>query len=60
MSDAGPIAAGTWVELDVTSIVRGNGTFGFRLYPTSSNGVEFESLQGAHPPQLIVQTVPAT
>lgn len=58
-SDAGAIAAGTWVELDVTAIVRGNGTFGFLVAPTSANGLDVESLQGGHPPRLIVQTVPA-
>ena len=58
-SDAGAIAAGAWVELDVTSIVRGNGTFAFRVVPTSSNGLDVDSIQGAHPPRLIVQTVPA-
>ncbi len=59
-SDAGAIAAGTWVDLDVTSIVRRSGTFGFVLRPTSGDGLAVESLQGAHRPHLVVQTVPAS
>jgi hypothetical protein len=59
-SDAGAIPAGAWTELDVTSIVRGNGTFGFLLYPTSSDGLDVESRQGTHRPTLVVQTAPAT
>jgi Calcineurin-like phosphoesterase len=55
-SDAGAIMTGAWVELDVTSIVHGNGTFGFLVSPTSGDGLDVDSLQGGHPPRLIVQT----
>jgi hypothetical protein len=58
-SDAGAIPSGAWVDLDVTAIVRTNGTYGFLLAPTSANGLDLESRQSAHRPQLIVQTVPA-
>ena len=51
--------AGAWTELDVTPLVRGNGTFCFLLRPTSSDGLDVSSNQGAHPPRLIVETVPA-
>jgi hypothetical protein len=57
-SDAGRIAAGGWVDLDVTTIVRADGAYGFLLHPTSGDGLSLESLQGPHPPRLIVQTVP--
>ena len=59
-SDAGAIAAGRYVDLDVTAIVRASGTFGFILVPTSGNGLDVDSLQGTHPPRLVVQTVPAS
>ncbi len=59
-SDAGAMAGGRWVDLDVTKIVRGNGTYGFLLHPTSGDGLAVESRQGAHPPRLIVQTVAAS
>lgn len=58
-SDAGPIAAGRWVDLDVTRIVRANGTYAFVLVPTSGDGLSLESRQGTHKPRLIVQTVAA-
>jgi hypothetical protein len=52
-------AAGGWTELDVTALVRTNGTFCFVLRPTSSDGLDVSSNQGAHPPHLIVDTLPA-
>lgn len=58
-SDAGAISAGRWVDLDVTQIVRANGTYAFILVPTSGDGLSLESRQGAHQPRLIVQTVAA-
>jgi hypothetical protein len=58
-SDAGAIGAGAYVDIDVTAIVRANASYGFILVPTSGNGLDVDSLQGAHPPRLIVQTVPA-
>jgi hypothetical protein len=58
-SDAGAIAAGRWVDLDVTQIVRANGKYAFILVPTSGDGLSVESRQGAHQPRLIVQTVAA-
>ncbi len=59
VSDAGTIAGGTWFDIDVTGIVDGNGTFGILLRPTSGDGLAFDSNQGAHPPTLIVETVPS-
>ena len=47
------------MDLDVTDIVRGNGTYGFVLIPTSGDGLSVESRQGSHPPLLIVQTMAA-
>ncbi|MDH4142082.1 MAG: DNRLRE domain-containing protein [Chloroflexota bacterium] len=59
-SDAGRIPIGTWVKLDVTSIVRGNGRYGFLLRPTSADGLNVASLQSTKPPRLVVETVPST
>ena len=52
-------AAGSWTELDVTPLVRTNGTFCFVFRPTSSDGLDVSSNQGAHPPRLVVDTLPA-
>jgi PKD repeat protein len=61
-----PIATGTatssgqWREIDVTSVVRGAGTYDFALAGGSSNSAYYSSRQGANPPQLLVQTSPPT
>jgi hypothetical protein len=58
-SDAGRIPAGRWVDLDVTDLIRGPGAYGFRLEPTSSDGLSVDALQGSKPPRLIIETLPA-
>jgi hypothetical protein len=60
VSDLGSAAAGGWVELDVTSLVQRAGTFGFVLKPTSTDGIDVSSNQGAHPPHLVVDTLPSS
>jgi hypothetical protein len=52
--DKGTIAAGIWIEYDVTPFVTGNGSVCFALLPQSSNGVDFSSREGSNPPQLVV------
>jgi PKD repeat protein len=54
----GPVAAGVWVEIDVTPAVTGNGTFAFGLGSASSNSVYYGSRESANPPQLVVETSP--
>lgn len=60
VSDLGRVATNAWVDFDVTSLVRGDGTYGFLIRPTSSDGLVASSLQGTRPPRLIVDTVPAS
>jgi hypothetical protein len=57
VADAGALTAGTWAAFDVTSLVPGNGTYGFMLVPTSGDGLGAWSRQGDHPPQLRVETL---
>jgi hypothetical protein len=59
VADTGKLVAGTWAEFDVTSLVRGNGTYSFVVLPTSSDGLDVSSMQGSRPPRLTVSTVPA-
>jgi PKD repeat protein len=54
------VTAGQWREIDVTSLVRGTGTHSFALQGASSNSAYYSSREGANPPQLVVQSVPAT
>ena len=51
---AGSVSVNTWVELDVTAAVTGNGTYSFALTGSSNNVVEYSSSEGANPPQLVV------
>jgi hypothetical protein len=51
---AGTATANTWVEVDVTAAVNGNGTFSFAVSGGSSNQVDYSSSEGAHPPQLVL------
>jgi hypothetical protein len=51
---AGAVTLNTWVELDVTPAVTGNGTFSFAVSGGSSDVVDYVSTEGANPPQLVV------
>ncbi|HET7035685.1 MAG TPA: DNRLRE domain-containing protein [Thermomicrobiaceae bacterium] len=52
----GKVTSGTWVELDVTPLVSGNGTFSFTLVPDGVDGTEFHSREAANKPQLVITT----
>jgi hypothetical protein len=54
VANSGAIAAGAWVEYDVTSQVTGNNTYAFALVADSSDGVVFSSREGGTPPELVV------
>jgi hypothetical protein len=54
IADIGGVSTGTWVEVDVTNIVVGNGTYAFRLSGESTDGVDFHSREGANDPQIVV------
>jgi hypothetical protein len=58
LSDAGPTPSGGWVDFDVTPAVTGDGRYAFLVRSTSGDGVAASSEQGAHPPRLVVETVP--
>ncbi|MCP3140827.1 CBM96 family carbohydrate-binding protein [Pyxidicoccus xibeiensis] len=47
LADLGAVRTGSWVELDVSSAVTGPGTYGFALVPTSGDGMDFTSREGA-------------
>ena len=56
VANIGAVAAGTWIEIDVTAIVTGNGSYSFGATTTSANSVRYSSKEGANPPQLVVTT----
>ena len=48
------ISEGTWVQWDVTSLVRGNGTLSFGLTSTSITATSLASRESSNRPQLVV------
>jgi hypothetical protein len=54
-----PFTTGTWTTVDVTALVAGSlaagsGTLDLVLSPLSATGINFNSREGANPPQLVV------
>ena len=54
----GKVSKGTWVTVDLTSFVTGDGVVSLRVSSTNSNGADYASKEGAATtrPQLIVTT----
>jgi hypothetical protein len=54
VGSAGELSAGTWVSIDVTALVRGNGLVSMALTSTNDTAISISSRDGANPPQLII------
>ena len=53
------VSAGTWISIDITSYITGNGTYNLALTTSGSTAISLASRQaGANAPQLIVETIP--
>lgn len=52
----GMVGAKTWVTADVTPLVPGNGVVSMALTQVGSGSGQYDSREGARPPELIVQT----
>lgn len=57
LTDLAAVSSGTWVEVDVTRLVQGPGAVSLGLWPSSTDGADFASVD--HPdaslrPQLVV------
>ncbi len=57
-ASTGSVSPGTWIDVDVTGIVTGNGTFGFAARTSDSDRVIYSSREGSQPPELVL-TVPS-
>lgn len=55
----GAFSVNTWHEVDLSSLVTGDGTYSIRIATTSSNGADFSTKEGAagFGPQLVVAFV---
>jgi chitodextrinase len=54
IADLGAIATGAYVDIDVTALVTGNGTYAFQLTGQSTDGVDFHSKEAPNDPQLVI------
>jgi hypothetical protein len=54
----GVVAAGNWYEVDVTSLITGDGTFSVKMNSTSTDGAYYSSKEGVNAPQLVIETSP--
>ncbi|MEV0676345.1 DNRLRE domain-containing protein [Actinosynnema sp. NPDC050436] len=63
LGSLGAVSRNTWYEVDVTPHVTGNGTFGFGVTSSGSDGADYDSREtGATAPQLVITsgTAPTT
>ena len=50
----GACVTGTFVDVDVTSAITGNGTYSFEATSGSTNTAEFSSREGTNAPQVVI------
>jgi hypothetical protein len=54
---SGPVTAGSWMSVKVSSVVKGNGTYSFVLKTTGVTALALASREdSAHMPQLVIKT----
>jgi hypothetical protein len=60
IASLGAVTANTWYEVDLTSLVTGDGTYSLRVTSTSTNGADYTSKEGAagSRPQLVITVQP--
>jgi hypothetical protein len=58
LGSSGPVTAGTWVSIDITAYISGNGTYNLALTTPGSTAISLASRQSTNPPQLIIETSP--
>ena len=62
LATLGAISAATWYEVDLSTLVTGDGQFGLRIATPSSNKISFRSKEGkvGFRPELVVAVAPPT
>jgi hypothetical protein len=58
LASLGSVSAGNWYEVDLTSLVNGDGTFSLKMTSPNMDGAYYSSREGANTPQLIVEVAP--
>ncbi|MFQ5648305.1 MAG: Ig-like domain-containing protein [bacterium] len=56
LASAGAVSPKTEVEFDVTGAIADDGVYSFAISSESMNQVKYFTKEGAHPPQLVVET----
>jgi hypothetical protein len=56
VAQTGMVAAEAWVTADVTPLVQGNGLVSVAITQVGSGSGQYDSGEGAHPPELVVRT----
>lgn len=60
VATAGSYSANSWIEVDVTTAVTGNGEVSFAITTLSNSGSRFNSKEGLNAPELVITTVEAS
>lgn len=62
LGSSGSFSSGSWVSVDVTSLVNGDGVYDLAVTTTNSNVINFNSrdASGGNVPQLVIQTTTGT
>ena len=56
VAQTGMVAAEAWVTADITPLVKGNGQVSVAITQVGSGNGQYDSREGAHPPELVVRT----
>jgi PKD repeat protein len=54
VASLGAVSSNSWVEVDITSIITGNGPLNIKVLPASSDGADYSSSEGTNPPELVI------
>ena len=54
INSSGAFTAGTWIEVDLTSTITGNGQISLVISSTDGNRLLFSSREGANPAELVI------
>lgn len=54
LHSTGSFTAGSWITIDVSSVVHGDGEYAFALTTPSSTSMKITSREGTHKPELLV------
>ncbi|NUM66338.1 DNRLRE domain-containing protein, partial [candidate division KSB1 bacterium] len=55
----GPVITNSWLEVNVAAGISGNGTYSFSFLNETSESGYLSSREGANPPQLVIEYLPA-